>query len=86
MPYIHKDERKMFQPMLREFVGKFELTPGQLNYLITTIIEDQVFGNESYTKFNEIIGVLECVKQEFYRRVVIPYEEKKKEQNGDVYP
>jgi len=31
------------------------------------------------------MGVLECIKQEFYRRAVAPYEDKKKEENGDVY-
>jgi hypothetical protein len=27
-----------------------------------------------------------CAKDEFYRRVVVPYEEKKRKENGDVYP
>lgn len=31
------------------------------------------------------MGVLECVKQEYYRRVAIPYEDQAKERNGDVY-
>jgi len=31
------------------------------------------------------VGVLECAKMELYRRVAAPYEDKKKEENGDVY-
>jgi len=31
-------------------------------------------------------GVLENVKQEMYRRLAAPYEDKKAEENGDVYP
>jgi len=30
------------------------------------------------------MGVLECVKQEFYRRRAVPYEEEKIEENGDI--
>ena len=32
-----------------------------------------------------IIGALVCTILEFYRRVVAPYEDEKKEANGDVY-
>jgi hypothetical protein len=31
-----------------------------------------------------ITGVVENVKQEFYRRVAVPYEEEKIVQNGDI--
>lgn len=30
-------------------------------------------------------GVLRCAQLEFYRRVLAPYEDKKRKQNGDVY-
>ena len=40
---------------------------------------------KSYTVLNEIVGVLEQVKDEFQRRVVHPYEDKKRMENGDVY-
>jgi hypothetical protein len=40
---------------------------------------------KTYTEYNALVGVLECVKQEFYRRAVSSYEDKKKEGNGDVY-
>ena len=39
----------------------------------------------SFQDLNELIGALECAKQELYRRVVAPYEEDKIEENGDVY-
>ena len=61
--------------------------PGELNYVITVIIKDYVEQKSppSYADLNEVLGVLEAVKQEFYRRVVAPYEEMKKAKNGDVY-
>ncbi len=38
-----------------------------------------------YTTFNEVMGVLECVKQEFYRRVIVPHESRMIKENTDVY-
>jgi len=32
-----------------------------------------------------VIGALEACKLEFYRRAVVPYEDKKIKENGDVY-
>jgi hypothetical protein len=41
-------------------------------------------GNPSYVKIAMITGVLENIKQEFYRRVASPYEDKKILENGDI--
>ena len=41
-------------------------------------------GDPSYSKIAMITGVLENVKQEYYRRIAVPYEENKKAQNGDI--
>jgi hypothetical protein len=38
----------------------------------------------NYANFNEIMGVLSCVAQEFYRRWAVPYEDQKIRENGDV--
>jgi hypothetical protein len=38
-----------------------------------------------YSKFNRAEGVLSAVSKEFYRRVVVPYENSKWLENGDVY-
>ena len=37
-----------------------------------------------YKITNDIVGALECTKQEFYRRVASDYEDAKIEQNGDL--
>lgn len=68
-------------------------TPGQLNYKITTEILkylDEIkthIGSETncYADYNEVMGVLECVKQELYRRVVSKYEDEKIEEQGDIF-
>ena len=64
--------------------------PGTLNYIITRLCDywckpEAYAGEANYEKYNTVIGVLECVKQELYRRQIAPYEDKKCEENGDVY-
>ena len=54
-----------------------------ITHMLTEYAKDKTI---NYTLLNEIMGVLESAKQEFYRRMVVPYEDEKKEQNGDVYP
>jgi len=87
MPYIKKLDRTKFYPLIYDIADKIK-SEGELNYAITCIILEYLNNNRpnSYALLNKIIGVLECIKQEFYRRMVIPYEEKKIEENGEVYP
>ena len=62
--------------------------PGTLNYIITRLCDywsRDFSGEANYEKYNAVIGALECVKQELYRRQIAPYEDKKCEENGDVY-
>jgi len=62
-------------------------TPGELNYAITKLITEYLSDKgTNYTYINDCLGALEGAKLEFYRRVVVPYEEGKLLENGDVYP
>jgi hypothetical protein len=83
MPYITPAEKMKLFGVIERIPDN--LTPGQLNYVITRILVKQLVPESGYTKFNELLGVMEAAKQEFYRRVVVPYEDKKLEKNGDVY-
>lgn len=85
MPYIDKIKRKD--------VERFGPTSsGELNYgihlWINKYLENvlEVEGHLGYETFNNVLGALEAVKQEFYRRVVGPYENEKIAKNGDVEP
>jgi hypothetical protein len=87
MPYIKKEDRKLFEQVLFPFkinAKLNKLTAGELNYLITAIIDRQL-DNANYARMNEIVGALECCKQEFIRRKLNPYEDKKIKENSDVY-
>ena len=81
MPYIHQDIRDQLAAHHCD-----SATPGQLNYTITNMILEYIGDDVNYTTLNEVIGVLECVKLELYRRMASPHEDKKIKENGDVYP
>lgn len=78
MPYIKQKDRKTacHQPK----------NSGELNYVITLIIR-KYFEEQGgrYQQINDIVGALEGAKLEFCRRLVAPYENKKIQENGDVY-
>lgn len=79
MPYIPKEDRLN----LKE---SSNLTEGELNYLITRLLNDQINRKGlKYATINSLIGTLECAKLELYRRIAGPYEDKAVERNGDVY-
>lgn len=85
MPYIAKVDRKKYDVLVDELAGRLEGAPiGEANYVISRMIWSLFKRRESYTLGNNLIGVLHCVAQEFYRRMVAPYEDQKLKENGDV--
>jgi len=82
MPYIRQEKRKALDEKIRA-ISDGVLTYGELNYVITKLLLGM--DGDSYEDFQNLIGTLECAKQEFYRRKIVPYEEKKRKENGEVY-
>jgi len=90
MPYIKPERRKLIfwandinLPVVD--VNSIE-SVGELNFAITKLCIDFLEKDgRAYRSFNEIVGVLECVKLEFYRKAVAPYEEEKEMENGSIY-
>ncbi len=76
MPYITENDRK------KEGLS----TAGDLNYRIHELIELYLKDQDKtgYAEYNSVVGVLECAKQEFYRRAVSTYEDVKLAENGDI--
>lgn len=79
-PYIDPDVRPKIAYTLPP-----GLSVGELNFVLTDIVDQYIGPAVSYDKINAAIGVLECAKQELYRRVAGPYESRKQTENGDVY-
>ena len=87
MPYIEDTERNPLDVAVHALAVTAE-TEGELNYIITTLLWKWLQltpEGVNYPNINKIIGVLECAKQEFYRRVATPYEDHKLDINGDVF-
>ena len=85
MPYIKQEDRDKLEGTFddREW---FANSAGDLNYQFTQLINKYIETEGlRYQQINDIVGALEGAKAEFYRRVVVPYEDKKIEENGDVY-
>ena len=85
MPYLSEARRTYVAKRLH--AGALEdLVAGDLNYVLTTTLLGFVGPAPSYARFNEAIGALESAKLELYRRMIAPYEDRKANENGDVYP
>lgn len=85
MPYIKFDRREELDQKMNLLLDE-NLNAGELNYVISRLIKNLLDKNPfNYNFCNTIVGVLECAKQEFYNRVVTPYETKKIIENGDLY-
>ncbi|MCB0346793.1 MAG: hypothetical protein KDD66_16875 [Bdellovibrionales bacterium] len=88
MPYIKKEERKVYQEAinaLAEAVPRDRTArPGHMNYIVSLLIE-RVYGEQMrYCDHNEVLGFLEGVQLEFYRRKTAPYEDEKIISEGDL--
>ena len=87
MPYTLEEKRRLVEPLLQALEDRPELleNEGDLNHYITNVCA--IFLKQhliKYGNFADIEGVLNHVSKEFYRRLAIPYEDKKIEQNGDL--
>jgi hypothetical protein len=87
LPYIKTSNRSKYNTVLRELTEILKALPpeevdGELNYVFTKLLKE--IYPLRYFHINKAIGVLECVKLEFYRRVAAPYEDTKIQESGDV--
>ena len=95
MPYILEEKRHKLDPaidQLYQLLGELELddfendnnTQGNLNYIITRLLHKVYTQPLNYQSVNDVVGLLTCVKDEFYRTQAAPYENQKAHDNGDI--
>jgi hypothetical protein len=90
MPYIKPYERGKYDVVIEDIVDaltdrKTKLPPpGDINYILSSALWRIWSQQPSYTTGNMSVGVLECVKQEFFRRKLNLYEDEKLSENGDL--
>lgn len=94
-PYIAQETREALGDSLDALI--VELRPlvrtvnddGILNYVITTLLAKvlSLYRGKKirYAQIERAIGLLECIKQELYRRIAAPHEDKKRDEHGDVF-
>ena len=90
MPYITPQRRVDIEPFLAPMLEAVQhMSEGEMNYIITRLVLSHLTHggalHPTYGDFQEAVGLLECVKLEFYRRMVVPYEDEKTKLNGDVF-
>ena len=93
MPYIPQEDRIAYDQLIEQLAKSLSThdparRKGHANYVITQIMR-KAWGvdcaeNESYSNYADIIGTLECAKQELYRRWVADYEDKAIAKHGDL--
>lgn len=85
MPYIALERRRDL------CVNVHPVTPGELTYVLSVLADNYLLyhaedkGDISFRRISEVLGSLEATKLELYRRVIAPYEDGKREQNGEVF-
>jgi len=95
MPYIKYTGRNEYDDLVDQVINilqakgiedeKSNEWKGFLNYFISRLAHVLIVKRGlRYHTCNDVIGVLECVKQELYRTVIAPYEDEKRSENGPV--
>ena len=80
MPYIEQGVRASLDD------GRKPVLTGELNYVLSKEIDGYITRKGlGYAAINDVMGVLACIQAEVYRRIAVPYEEKKRGLNGEVF-
>lgn len=91
MPYIADDLRIDLNGAIDELSARIESQrendiDGCVNYSICKILKAIYPDREmKYRVLNRMMGVLSCITQEVYRRVVAEHEDNAIEKNGDIF-
>ena len=88
MPYIAPGRRKQLDGGLALFDGVAPVETwlsGDLAYVMTKLCNAYWNDEPHFATAATIVGVLDCVRHEFMRRLVDRYEDDKRNENGDVF-
>ena len=92
MPYIKPEDKPVYAVGIQELADAFASVGaggGDLNYVLTRVALAWLMYHQppyNYELRSTAFKELQCAANEFYWRVVRPYEDRKIEENGDVYP
>jgi len=83
MPYIPEERRPLLARSADVIHEHTEV--GDFTYFIYRAGQRFLGRQMRFTRIAFVLGSFLCVIFELYRRRVVPYEERKREENGDVY-
>ena len=92
MPYIKPVYKGVYEQgiqSLRQAFAGVGASGGELNYVLTSVALAWLTYHQppyNYELRSATFKELQCAANEFYRRVLANYEDKKIEENGDVFP
>ena len=84
MPYIKQEQRIDIDAVIHQLAPLIK-DAGTFNYAVTRL--SHLYIKEKglrYANLNELIGAMECMKLELYRKIAAPYETEKLVENGPV--
>lgn len=93
MPYIKKEDRKQYDDLIDdlsvELEGKDNDTlSGHLNYVLFRLAgllaQGTINNPGNYARLAVIRSSMKEANDEFHRKVMVPYEDRKIKENGDV--
>lgn len=87
MPYLPDADRKAVTGL--DTIDLQEITvPGRLNYALQqcafAYMQNRLGDLARYSTLAEVIGAFEAAKLEFYRKAIVPYEDKRCKEEGDL--
>lgn len=91
MPYIKQERRELYRTNILSLINGLSLRSksdpkvldGDVSYVIARI-GCLLYGHDFF-EMNRFVGILDDAKDEFKRRVLYPYEDKKCQENGEVF-
>jgi uncharacterized secreted protein with C-terminal beta-propeller domain len=82
MPYIKKEIRHKMDRVIDAMAKEDVKVNGDLNYILYKYC--RYFISPSYNNYKNFCGELRQCATEIERRILAPYEDEKREENGDV--
>lgn len=91
MPYIKQNKRSIIDLQVEHLIkaicaaaDTLDEVDGNANYAITKIIYG-LYSEGGYAVKANALKTLLAVALEYYRRIMAPYEDQKRDENGEVY-
>jgi hypothetical protein len=86
MPYIKAHRRKQFAKLIEAASSvSTRTTSAELDFVFTMLCRRFLGFTPDFDRMNSLTGVLDNVKDEFRRRRLHPYEDRKRKENGDTW-